>query len=196
MPQPRQTTKPTLTPKRPPLLVIITVPVALAAVLVVVALASRNPQSVGLASPSPTAKSATTPDSATPTPVAAASTATPRPAPAAPAAFTVSAITIHNPQIVTNTDKVGGSNRACQVTADITATAAGTVYYYWDSYHKEYYNPSLKGLDESVTFAAAGTKTVTLPTYVSNDNRRFTLFVTSPGNLSRATATQVWCPAS
>lgn len=110
--------------------------------------------------------------------------------------FTISGVNIHDPEVVYNNDKIGTPNKACRVKADISVSAAGTVNYYWDTYHPQYYNPSNKGPDESITFDQKGTKTISLETYISNDARRFTLYITSPGNISKPTATQVWCPTS
>ncbi len=115
--------------------------------------------------------------------------------PTAPVSFSISGINVHNPEYSYNKDKLGNTIRACQVLADITSTAAGTATYYWDTYHPEYFNPSNRGPDETVTFEGKGTKTVKLNTYTSNDSRRFTLYVISPNNISKPTGTQVWCKA-
>ena len=113
----------------------------------------------------------------------------------APVSFAISSLNVHNPEYSYNKDKLGNTVRACQVIADITATAPGTATYYWDTYHPEYFTPSNRGPDETVTFEGKGTKTVKLNTYTNNDDRRFTLYVISPNNISKATATQAWCKA-
>lgn len=116
--------------------------------------------------------------------------------PATPVAFSVSDVSVPSAEVVYNTDKLGNKYRACLVSANITATAAGTAKYYWQVYHPEYYSPSYDTAQEAVVFDQQGTKTVSLPTYVSDDNRRFTLFVVEPNAVSKATETKVMCPTT
>ena len=116
--------------------------------------------------------------------------------PTTPVAFSVSDVSVPSADVVYNTDKLGNKYRACLVTANITATAAGTVKYYWQVYHPEYYANGYDTAQETVAFDQQGTKTVSLPTYVSDNNRRFTLVVVEPNTASKATETKVMCPTT
>jgi hypothetical protein len=136
----------------------------------------------------------------------------PKPDQSSKVSFDVSRLEVHNPKPVGASTSFGTPYSACRVAADIEVSAAGSVEYYWEEYNDFGQNNNFvsdgsaqndAGQLEPVPlssgtleFSQAGTKTVSIVSRVSDENRHFTIFISQPKALSTSTAHQAWCDPS